>query len=104
MTQESWNRLSLFEQLSNIDGEVKRLVEAHEAFVSGNSQTDHSDFYIEKIDRLIRMTVFDPKNSSKGYRELELMDELNEIKDYLAGKESADYIMRYWNQYTNAIS
>ena len=50
------------------------------------------------------MTVFDPKNSSKGYCVLELMDELNEIKDYLAGKESADYITRYWNQYTNAIS
>ena len=104
MTQQSWNNLTFFEQLSNIDGEVKRLVDDHEDYLRGNKQTDNSEFYIGKIDRLIRMTVFDPKNSSKGYRVLELMDELNEIKDYLAGKKSADYITRYWNQYTNAIS
>ena len=104
MTQNSWNKLSFFEQLSNIDGEVKRLVDEHEEFLRGNKSTDHADFYIDKVDKLIRMTAFDPKNKAKGYRTLELMDELDEIRDYLAGKESADYIIRYWNQYTNAIS
>ena len=46
MTQQSWNKLTFFEQLSNIDGEVKRLVDDHESYLQGNKQTDNSDFYI----------------------------------------------------------
>ena len=40
MTQKSWNKLTFFEQLSNIDGEVKRLVDDHEDYLRGNKQTD----------------------------------------------------------------
>lgn len=104
MTQKTWNRLSLFEQLSNVDGDVKRLVETHENYLNGNSQDDFSQRYLENIIRLLRMTMLDPKNSVKGYRYVELFDEVEEIRRYLSGEVSSDYILNYWNEYTNAIS
>mgnify|MGYP003294904671 CR=1 FL=1 len=33
-----------------------------------------------------------------------LHDEVDEIRLYLKGERSAEYIRRYWNSYTNAIS
>lgn len=104
MTQKTWNRLSLFEQLSNVDGDVKRLVETHENYINGNSQDDFSQRYLENIIRLLRMTMLDPKNSVKGYRYVELFDEVEEIRRYLSGDVSGEYILNYWNEYTNAIS
>lgn len=104
MTQKTWNRLSLFEQLSNVDGDVKRLVETHENYLNGNSQDDFSQRYLENIIRLLRMTMLDPKNSVKGYRYVELFDEVEEIRRYLSGDVSGEYILNYWNEYTNAIS
>lgn len=104
MTQKTWNRLSLFEQLSNVDGDVKRLVETHENYINGNSQDDFSQRYLENIIRLLRMTMLDPKNSVKGYRYVELFDEVEEIRRYLSGDASGEYILNYWNEYTNAIS
>ena len=103
MTQKTWNRLSLFEQLSNVDGDVKRLVETHENYINGNSQDDFSQRYLENIIRLLRMTMLDPKNSVKGYRYVELFDEVEEIRRYLSGDVSGEYILNYWNEYTNAI-
>ena len=41
MTQKNWNRLSFFEQLSNVDGEVRRLVEAHNKYINGISSVDY---------------------------------------------------------------
>lgn len=104
MTQKTWNRLSLFEQLSNVDGDVKRLVETHENYLNGNSQADFSQRYLERIIHLLRMTMLDPKNSVKGYRYVELFDEVEEIRRYLSGDVSSEYILSYWNEYTNAIS
>ena len=104
MKQSTWNRFTYFEQLSNIDGEVVRLVENHENYIKGITDNDYADDYVRKIDKFIRMTAFDPKNQTKGYRVLELMDELGEISRYLKGEVDSDYILRYWNQYTKAIS
>ena len=102
MTQKNWNELSFFEQLSNIDGDVERLIRSHEKYISGDSAKDNAPFYLEKIIGLIKMTVLDDKN--KGYRAVELYDEVDEIRLYLKGERSAEYIRRYWNSYTNAIS
>ncbi len=104
MTQKTWNRLSLFEQLSNIDGEVTRLIQAHKNYLDGIAERDGSADYLEQINRLIRMTVFDPKNSSKGYRALELLDEYEQIRAYLRGEIPEEELTRYWHQYTDAIS
>lgn len=93
-----------FEQLSNIDGDVERLIRAHEEFLAGEAKEDYSLFYLNRVEKLIIMTMHDEKNSSKGYRAIELFDEPEEIKGYLDGKYEADYIKRYWNEYTLAIS
>lgn len=104
MTQKTWNRLSFFEQLSNIDGEVKRLVWTHERHLDNSNIEDYSEEYLSKIQKLLKMTMFDPKNSAKGYRFVELNDEVNEIKRYLQGGTTGDYILRYWDEFTKAIS
>lgn len=104
MTQKTWNRLNFFEQLSNVDGDVKRLVETHENYINGNAVEDYSSKYLENIIKMIKMTMLDPKNSVKGYRFVELYDEIEEIKRYISGEVSGDYILEYWNTYTKAIS
>ena len=104
MTQQMWNELSFFEQMSNIDGDVERLIRTHENYVTGKSDKDNSEFYLNKIIGLIKMTLLDDKNSSKGYRAIELYDEVEEIRQYLVGVYSADYIRNYWNSYTNALN
>ena len=104
MTQKTWNRLSFFEQLSNIDGEVNRLVQVHEKYKSGICEQDYSNEYLAKIIALIRMTMFDPKNTVKGYRSIELFDEVEELKRYINNEVTKEYIQSYWNEYTKAIS
>ena len=42
---------------------------------------------------MIKMTMLDPKNSVKGYRFVELYDEIEEIKRYISGEVSGDYIL-----------
>ena len=104
MTQKIWNELSFFEQMSNIDGDVERLIRAHEKFLNGESDVDNSDFYLNKIISMVKMTLLDEKNLDKGYRAVELYDEIEEIRKYLNSEYPSDYIRRYWNSYTNAIS
>ena len=104
MKQENWNKLSFFEQMSNVDGDVQRLVRAHESYLKGDAQTDYGEFYLNNVIKLIKMILLDEKNSTKAYRAVELMDEIEEIKAYLAGQCSGEYILHYWNSYTNAIS
>lgn len=96
-----WNQLTLFEQLSNVAGEVKRLIDNHERFLQGKAKRDHYDFYLDKIKDLVRRTCEDPKNAG---REKELWDEIGEIERFGRGKVDGDYILRYWEQYTKAIS
>jgi hypothetical protein len=104
MTQEAWNKLSFFEQMSNIDGDVERMIRAHQKYIAGESKEDNGFFYLDKIDKLVRMTLHSPENASKGYRGIELFDEIGELRKYLAGEYDDDYVRNYWNQYTNAIS
>lgn len=104
MTQKTWNELTFFEQMSNIDGDVERLIRSHEKFLNGETDKDNSEFYLSKITSLVKMTLLDDKNINKAYRAVELYDEIEEIRKYLKGEYPAEYIKSYWNSYTNAIS
>lgn len=101
MTQERWNRLSLFEQLSNIGGEVKRCLDSRDDYISHKSEKDYSRFYLNKARELVQITLNDPKNKGRGP---ELWDELYELEKYLELNGDRNYIMRYWDQYTEALS
>ncbi len=101
MTSEIWNGLDIKEQLSNVQGEVKRLVRARNNYNKGVSKEDYTDSYMNKIHELILLTCEDPKNSK---RKKELIDEENEIKRWQRGEVADEYILRYWQQYTDAIS
>ncbi len=104
MDARIWNTMTLFEQLSNIDGEVKRLIDDHERFKAGELRIDPALDYIKNIVNLIKMTFMDPQNADKRVVERELDDEVNEIIRYLNDDYPAEYITRYWHQYTEAIS
>ena len=104
MNAAIWNTMSLFEQLSNIDGEVRRLVDDHERYLKGETAADHALDYIKNITRLIDLTFSDPKNSDKKVAAIELTSEVNEIIRYLNGDYPKSYILDYWQQYTKAIS
>ncbi len=101
MTSEMWNKLGIKEQLSNIHGEVKRLIRARNNYLNGIAKEDHTASYLDKIDNLIFLTSIDPKNFR---RERELIEEEKEIQRWYRGEVDDDYIMRYWKQYTDAIS
>ena len=104
MKQENWNKLSFFEQMSNIDGDVKRLVRAHEKYIAGESEVDNGEFYLNNIIKMMKMIILDDKNMDKSYRVVEIMDEIEELRYYLRGVYSKEYVLRYWEAYTNAIS
>ena len=101
MTRELWSTFSTMEQLSNIHGEVVRLVRARKNYILGKTDKDYSGQYLEKIHRLIGLTLEDPKNAR---RDAELYDEEGEIKRYLNDEVDDNYILRYWEQFTKAIS
>ncbi|MCR5402802.1 MAG: hypothetical protein K6E91_03165 [Butyrivibrio sp.] len=101
MTSDRWNKLDINEQLSNIDGEVRRLVRARNNYRKGVAKEDHTLSYMNKIGELIRLTCEDPKNAR---RKEELIAEENEIGRWLNDEVDDDYILRYWAQYTDAIS
>ena len=100
---EFWNELTLTEQLSNIDGEVNRLIRAKERFLAKKTKDDHYLEYTNLITRMIQQTIDDSKNQER-HIEKELWDELEEIKRYYRGEVDKDYILRYWDVYTRAIS
>ena len=104
MNKATWNSLSFFEQLSNIDGDVERLIRAHEKYTNGITDTDNGYYYLDQIRKMIKLTFFDPKNISKAYRSMELNDEADELLKFLNRECTADYIRNYWNQYTKAVS
>lgn len=104
MDRKSWEQLTFFEQMSNIDGDVNRLIRAHEKYLKGESETDNGYFYLENIKKLVRMTLLASGNENKGYRAIELFDEIEELRKYLEGEYDSAYISRYWDQYTRAIS
>lgn len=100
---EYWNELTLLEQLSNIDGEVKRLIRARERFLQGKTKDDHYGTHIGLITRLVEQTISDPKNREARI-DKELWDELAEIERYHKNEVSKEYILKYWDVYTRAIS
>ena len=100
MTAERWNTLTIFEQMSNISGEVTRLIQNKQAVDNGNTDKNYTDLYIKRIMDLIYLTLSDPKNQR---RERELLDEFYEIERYIMGDVDADYISDYWEQYTKAL-
>ena len=104
MKQSIWDSLSLYEQISNIDGDVERLIRSHEAYLNHENEKDNSDYYIEHIETMIKMIAMDKKCKDKAYIVVELYDELNEIREYIKGNRDSEYIRRYWNAYTYAIS
>ncbi len=104
MDARIWNTMTLFEQLSNIDGEVNRLIDDHERMLNGQISNDYSMDYIKSIISLIELTFKDPKNKHVKMAEKELNDEVGEILKYLNGEYPAEYITGYWNQFTQAIS
>ena len=101
MTKETWYSLTLKEQLSNIHGEVKRLIRTRNNYQSGKSSQDHSAAYLKKIHDLIEITCEDPKNIR---RRPELSAEERELLSWVNHEVDDDYILRYWEQYTRAIS
>ena len=101
MSKELWYSLGIKEQMSNIHGEVVRMVRARNNYTSGKASEDRSKSYLNKLHDLIIMTYEDPKNVQ---REQELVDEENELKRWMNKEVDDRYILRYWEQYTNAIS
>lgn len=97
MTESEWNSLSTFSQMSNIAGDVKRCVDSRQNFLLGVAKKDYSNFYFEKITKLLGLMVQKKENIR---REKEFLDELNEIKRFLNNEVDGEYIMRYWNPYT----
>ena len=83
MTDERWFSLTLFEQLSNISGDVKRFIDTREAYSAGREKENYSGFYYDRIVEYVNKTLDDPKN--KG-REAELLDEVGELIDISKAK------------------
>ena len=101
MTEEKWYSLDIKEQLSNVHGEVERMVRSRNNYMTGKSESDYTVSYMNKIHKLIAMTCSDPKNVR---RRAELIDEENEMRRWMTGEVDDTYILRYWEQYTRAIS
>lgn len=101
MTNNEWNNLPIMSQMSNIAGEVKRCIDSKLNFIKGISAKDYSDFYFNKVTELIDLTFDNSKNS---YRKREFSDEIAELQRFLNGEVDQEYIMRYWNQFTGALS
>jgi len=97
MKVETWYKLSFKEQLSNIAGEVKRLIDNEE-----ENDKQYEEFYLNKIKELINITFTDPKNDIR--RKEEVLGEYDSILRYIKGEFDSDYILRYWEQYSLANS
>ena len=76
---------------------------ARDRFLENRTKSDHYEDYLALITKLIQKTVDDPKNKERCI-DKELWDELEEIKRYHSGEVTKDYILRYWDNYTKAIS
>ena len=101
MTAERWFELNIFEQMSNIAGEIKRFIDSRNSYANGETKTDYSGFYYDKALSLIDMTAQDPKNAR---RLPEFEDDKEELRQLRDGEVSDEYIMDYWNQYTMALT
>ena len=101
MTKEGWFRYTLSEQMSNIGAEVRHFIEARRDYSSGKSAEDYSDFYYNKALSYIDIIEEDPKNAR---RREELEDCKMELKLLKEDILSENYVIKYWDQYTDACS
>ena len=69
--------------------------------MNGKSSQDYSDIYLKKVHDLIDITCSDPQNTR---RHPELFAEEDELLSWMNREVDDDYILRYWEQYTRAIS
>ena len=97
MTESEWNSLSTFSQLSNIAGDVKSCVDSRLYFLLGIAKNDYSNFYFEKVTKLVRLMVQKEENIP---RQKEFFDELEELKRFLNNETDGEYIMRYLDPFT----
>ncbi len=96
MTDEEWNGLSTFAQLSNIAGDVKRCVDSRQNFLAGISKKDYSEFYFNKVASLLDSLLQKEENIP---RKPEFLDELNELRRFLNQETDGEYILRYWTPF-----
>lgn len=96
MTDEEWNGLSTFAQLSNIAGDVKRCVDSRQNFLAGISKKDYSEFYFNKVASLLDSILQKEENIP---RKPEFLDELNELRRFLNQETDGEYILRYWTPF-----
>ena len=96
MTDEEWNGLSTFAQLSNIAGDVKRCVDSRQNFLAGISKKDYSEFYFNKVASLLDSLLQKEENVP---RKPEFLDELNELRRFLNQETDGEYILRYWTPF-----
>ena len=101
MDRKTWEQLTFLEQMSNIDGDVNRLIRAHERYKMGESDIDNGYFYLENIKKLVRMILLAPGSENKGYRAIELFDEIDELRRYLEGEYDSDYVRSYQSDKLN---
>lgn len=98
----SWNEMSLFEQLSEVSGDVKRSIDSREKYLKKQTPSDFSYFYYNKAFELVlKLTLGD-----KEYRRREFIDEIFELREYINGDLDIDpqIIINYWSQYEKAVS
>ena len=96
MTDEEWNGLSTFVQLSNIAGDVKRCVDSRQNFLAGISKKDYSEFYFNKVASQLDSLLQKEENIP---RKPEFLDELNELRRFLNQETDGEYILRYWTPF-----
>ena len=101
MTKEGWFRYTICEQMSNIGAEVRNYIKARDSFREKKSGQDHSGFYFQKAMEYIGIIEEDPKNI---HRIKELEDCKQELIALRAGVFSDAYILKYWDQYTEACA
>lgn len=95
----SWEEMTLFEQLSEVAGDIKRCVDSKEKYLNHESPKDFSFFYYDKAFNLVLKLRLDDKE----YRRREFLDELFEVKEYISQNRNKAPILNYWMQFDKAV-
>ena len=95
----SWDEMTLFEQLSEVAGDIKRCVDSKEKYLNHESPKDFSFFYYDKAYKLVLKLRLDDKE----YRRREFLDELFEVKEYISQERNKTPILNYWMQFDKAV-
>jgi len=95
----SWEEMTLFEQLSEVAGDIKRCVDSKEKYLKHESPKDFSFFYYDKAYNLVLKLKLDDKE----YRRREFLDELFEVREYISQERNKGPILDYWMQFDKAV-